>query len=191
MTAHSGVGRISAGLVILLAASLAVGACNTAPAEGPPPRTAADAPADRPAAEGTAPDAPDGSAGATTLAGDVFFPTLAPRSADVPDSLGHGKLIVDGGGCLRLRSGRTPPATPLWPPGFELRAGEGGIRVLDGRGRLRAKVGEEVRLGGGYVNGSIIEDNGISLEGKTSQELLERCPGSYFITQEDGTRILG
>jgi hypothetical protein len=62
-----------------------------------------------------------------------------------------GTLIVDGRGCLRLRSAGEGSATPLWPPGFELSTGNGGMRVLDARGRLRAKVGEKVRLSGGYT----------------------------------------
>lgn len=173
MTAHAAIRRMSVGLGILLVViSLAVGACGTAPAdgptaEGPPPRTASAA--------------PDGSAGTTTPAREVFFPTLIPHSTDLPDALGGGKLIVDGRGCLRLRSVENS-ATPLWPPGFELRAGEGGIRVLDGRGRLRAKVGERVVLGGGYTTRGRLEEGGAPLEAKTERELFERCPGWYFIT---------
>lgn len=64
----------------------------------------------------------------------VIFPVLKPRSADTPDALGIGKLIVDGRGCLRLRSVGEGSATPLWPPGFELSTGNGGMRVLDTRG---------------------------------------------------------
>ena len=48
--------------------------------------------------------------------------------------------------------------------------------VVDGRGRVRAKVGERVVLGGGYTKQSMLED-GDSLEAKTERELYERCPG--------------
>ena len=62
--------------------------------------------------------------------------------------------------------------------------------MLDARGRLRAKVGERVVLGGGYIKRSIIEQGGVPLEAKVVRELFERCPGSYFITQQEGTRVL-
>ena len=119
----------------------------------------------------------------------MFFPTLRPRASGAPDSLGIGTLIVDGRGCLRLRSVGEGSATPLWPPGFELRTGNGGVRVLDARGRLRAKVGERVRLGGGYTKRSILEQIDDPLQGMAARELYERCPGSYFLTQEEGTRM--
>lgn len=178
MTAYARVGRVSAGLGILLAISVAVGACDTAPTED----HAADG------SPRTASAATDGPAGATPSAREVFFPTLKPPYG-APDALGIGTLLVDGRGCLRLRAVGEESATPLWPPGFQLGTEKGGIRVLDTRGRLRAKVGEKLVLGGGYIKRSILEQGGVTLEGKTVRELLERCPGSYFLTQEEGTRM--
>jgi hypothetical protein len=63
------------------------------------------------------------------------------------------------------------------------------MRVLEARGRLRAKVGERVRLGGGYTKRSILEQGPVPLEAKTARELFERCPGRYFLTQDEGMRM--
>ena len=39
----------------------------------------------------------------------------------------------------------------MWPHGYSLRSEGGDILVLDGRGEVAAKVGEEVRMGGGQI----------------------------------------
>jgi hypothetical protein len=64
------------------------------------------------------------------------------------------------------------------------------MRVLDARGRLRAKVGGRVRLSGGYTKRSILEQGPVPLEAETAGELFEHCPGRYFLTQDEGMRRL-
>ena len=78
----------------------------------------------------------------------LFFPQLRPASA-FPQALGSGRLVVrdrcihmapDGGGGL-----------VVWPHGYSLRREGDEILVLNGRDEVVAKVGEEVRMGGGQI----------------------------------------
>ena len=53
---------------------------------------------------------------------EIFFPKQRPKGIAY-DSLARGRLVVDGEGCLRLRDG-AGTTVPLWPPDYELDAGE-------------------------------------------------------------------
>lgn len=111
---------------------------------------------------------------------DVFFPKH--EAGAVPDALVGGKLISDEQGCIRLE---VPGANPtlIWSPDYEL--GIGGndkVQILDGEGRVAAKVGDEVTLGGGFVGDSLEGIGGVSFW--TKRELRERCPGPYWYAGE-------
>ena len=88
----------------------------------------------------------------------------------------RGKLVIDDRGCLRVRHTGGSPAV-VWPAGFEPEVGSDGMRVLDGEGRVAARVDEAVRMGGGETG---ISENG-AVDDWTERELRERCPGRYWI----------
>ena len=93
-------------------------------------------------------------------------------------TLASGRLVVDDEGCLRLRDG-VGPTVPLWPPSYELDSGDDTVRVLDADGAVVARVGKEASLGGGIDDSMVRRRVG----NRTARELLERCPGSYFLVQ--------
>ena len=129
----------------VVASALAVAGCAPGPSvasgssDAPPTDRADPRPPER-----TVPDPP---ARPPQKQAGLFFPRLGPAS-DFPQALG-GRLVVrdrcihmapdEGGGLV------------VWPHGYSLRSEGGDILVLDGRGEVAAKVGEEVRMGGGQI----------------------------------------
>ena len=86
---------------------------------------------------------------------------------------------MDDESCLRVnnRGGKDPYGfVPIWPPDFRLAAEGDDVRILDEGGRLAAKVGEQVRMGGGEATETL---GGV--DERTARELRERCPGNYWI----------
>lgn len=110
----------------------------------------------------------------------ILFPKRQESRVE-PLALTGGVLFVDGSGCLRLnqslRGGGTSTKTPVWPPGYELAYGEGGeLLILDEAGEVVAKVGDEVRMGGGEYPIEVLPN----VDERTRRELAERCPGPYW-----------
>lgn len=89
-----------------------------------------------------------------------------------------GELVLDDEGCLRVEEhpGHADKV-PVWPAGYGLDTSGGEVRVLDEEGRVAAKVGERVYMGGGEIpKGQIkLGDEGMS------KKLFERCPGTYWV----------
>ena len=113
----------------------------------------------------------------------VAFPRQGPVEGPrvVMQALLIGRLVlVDG--CLRIESVHGEESLlPIWPPEFGLAAEGDGIQVLDGEGRVVARVGEEVYMGGG----------GGSAEGLAEcvrEQLPAACGGPYWIVG-DGVRL--
>ena len=128
-----------------------------------------------------------GSGEPTTVASspraEVFFPQLRPAEA-YPGALGHGKLVLDNKGCIRMKlSEKDPGWVVLWPANFELDVGDDEIRILDGKGRVRAQVGEEVPMGGGEVGDSLEGLGG--LDEQLKREVQKRCPGTYWFASPE------
>ena len=148
-------------VLLVLAACLALCGCGAEPPEGGPP------------ADGT----PVGGSSGTVPSAEIFFPRLKKGAGF--DALLDGRLVVDGAGCLRIGSGES--TVPLWMRGWELETADGGPRVLDDRGRTVGRVGEKVKLGGGEVTDGMVEGGAMVGGRRTARELLERCPGDYFL----------
>jgi hypothetical protein len=80
---------------------------------------------------------------------EVFFPELKKSQLTPLLSL-TGKLIVGREGCIRVNDPTSdqgdPGYIPLRPPQYELDADGDDARILDGRGQIVARVGEEVNM---------------------------------------------
>lgn len=115
----------------------------------------------------------------STAEDEVFFPRH--EEGEVPATLAGGRLALDDEGCIRLVTARNRSrATLIWPPTYAARAEAGEIRILDEGGRVVARVGDEVRIGGGFI-GKMRALEGISgVNEQTKRELIQRCPGEYF-----------
>ena len=125
---------------------------------------------------------------ASSAAG-VFFPKQRPVPIGTPDARGSGELAVDGEGCLRMKADADGAGyVPLWPADFEL---DGGVpmQVLNENGRVVARVGEEVVMGGGSVGRETLQENEV-LDERTKRTLFERCPGPYFLADPEGMHLL-
>ena len=97
---------------------------------------------------------------------ELFFikqkPGLLPLTA-----LGGGKLVADGKGCFRLKTpGEKLGYLLIWPPSFRLDTDGGKARILNGKGRVVARPGDNLRIGGGGISGLSA--------GMTSNEALGR-----------------
>ena len=116
---------------------------------------------------------------------EVFFPRQR-KSGLGPSALGHGKLVVDEEGCIRMKPlPQDPGYVPIWPSDYELDTGGGKIQILNGKGKVVARVGEEVSMGGGQV-----DVQKYVVDARTARELRERCPGGgYWLVTEGFVRM--
>ena len=116
---------------------------------------------------------------------EVFFPKQKPAKFGF-EEVQDGELVRDAEGCLRVRYG-ADNVVPLWPADLEPSVRGDDVRVLDAEGRVVGRVGEKISLGGGGIRGEALTED--ILDQRTKQELVERCPGSYFLVQEGTVRI--
>ncbi len=135
------------------------------------------------AAEGEDPDRGQAKTGiahssvASLSAPGVFFPKQLPREGEYLMAELRGRLILDDAGCLRVRH-RGGSVTPVWLPVLKVDAKGDGVRILDQKGRIAARVGEGVYMGGGEA---LALDDLTSVGERTAQELHDRCPGTYWL----------
>jgi hypothetical protein len=122
---------------------------------------------------------------------EVFFPKWTPEGRPGGLAVNSGELVLDEKGCLRLptREGGHSAIVPVWPPDFELKSSGGEIRVLNGRGRVVARVGERVLMGGNPLDGPIKARYLVGGQA-TARELRERCPGGYWVAAPDRMRVI-
>lgn len=104
----------------------------------------------------------------------IYFPRQGPAVAYM-DALLEGTLALDEAGCLRMEypgmgaDGELGPLV-IWHYDFTLHVEGDAVEVLNGAGEVVARVGEEVRMGGGF-------GSEVALPGMP----LEACPGPYWI----------
>jgi hypothetical protein len=177
-------------LPVLVAAALVAGSCGGGTATREPSGqdlgTAAGS-ATTPAHSTTKEDttvtsAPDTTSSSPTDSSGLFFPTQEPTEGPraVMEALTSGKLVVEKG-CLLLSHEDGSTDLPVWPPGFELSTKGGEIRVLDEAGRVVARVGDQVRMGGGQV--------AVSERLRRRLSMPEECPGPIWWVGE-GVRAI-
>jgi hypothetical protein len=99
------------------------------------------------------------------------------------DSLVAGKLVLhDYQRCPRVTSDSgLINYLLLWPPGYGARVENGEVEIVDGSGRVVARVGEEVRLGGGAIPVDLDSEKYRQLR----YELPGDCLGPYWIVANE------
>jgi hypothetical protein len=110
---------------------------------------------------------------------EVFLARQAPDPDGFATALISGELVLEGRGCLRIARQRGPSPVPVWPSGYEARVEGDEVRVVNGRGRTVARVGEGIRAGGGEAES--LNELG-AVEREEAREIQERCPsGKYWL----------
>ena len=102
----------------------------------------------------------------------VHFPQLRTRSAAFMEALLQGKLAVRAG-CLRV-IGSGGGHLVIWQPDYFVNNNDGVIEILDRNGEVVARVGEEIRIGGGEV--ALTE----KLKQLLREPLPKQCRGPYW-----------
>ena len=113
----------------------------------------------------------------------VIFPRQEPVDAprEVMEAELVGELVLQDG-CLRIKSCPCVDSyTPVWPPEFNISLEDGGIVVVDGKGVIVGRVGEEIYMGGGTGSEN-------ALPGCVKETVAEKCGGPYWIVGE-GVRL--
>jgi hypothetical protein len=110
----------------------------------------------------------------------IHSPQLKTRSADFMTALAIGKLVVKDG-CLRIGEGDSSYLI-LWQPDYFVNNDDGVIEVLDRNGQVVARVGEEIRMGGGEVPLTV------ELERQLREPLPKECPGPYWLMGQLASR---
>jgi hypothetical protein len=87
----------------------------------------------------------------------IYFPQLKTRSASFMEALLIGRLEVENGCLLAYQEGSDQLITIVWQTDYFLNNNEGSIEMLDRDGKVVARVGETIYLGGGEIGG--IEDS--------------------------------
>ena len=118
---------------------------------------------------------------ASSSVSGIAFPRQMPVEGERESmtALARGKLVLVGS-CLRM--GSVDGNLLVWPPDFTLITENDQIQVLNGAGQVVARVGEDVRMGGGQIGH--IEGLGEYVR----QQLSPDCPGPYWIVGE-GVRL--
>ena len=105
----------------------------------------------------------------------IQFPQLRTRSATFMEALLVGELVVKDG-CLRVSAGYSDRGhLIIWQPDYFLNNNEGVVEILDRNGEAVARVGEEIRMGGGEV---ALTEN---LKRQLREPLPEQCEGPYWL----------
>ncbi len=86
----------------------------------------------------------------------------------------NGTLVV-ADRCLRVNSTTGNSYLLIWPPDFAVDTSSEPIQILDGKGTVVARVGDEVFVDGGAVPGLLLVD--VAEQGNVQ----EHCPGPYWL----------
>jgi hypothetical protein len=115
---------------------------------------------------------------------EVVFIRQKPSGGrrEVMQALAVGRLVVDEVGCFRLRDDRAGGRGDLvvWPPGYSMRVEDGEIQIVRGGGQTIARVGDNVRMGGGQIATST-GSHGMYEE---FLNIPEKCTGPLWIVGE-------
>ncbi len=168
------------------------GACAEKPAEASPNELSDAASSPREAGEKTAPAAiPYRQAG-------LYFPHVREPASEYMTALGGGTLFVEDG-CIRMGD---PAGSPrrghadvvVWPYGYSLSRQRGEVFVLNAKGEVAARIGEEVRMGGGQILKDGLaptpeRERRAFEEYREKMGVPERCRGSLWVASP-GVRVV-
>lgn len=112
----------------------------------------------------------------------IFFPQQAPMPGrSVASGALTGRLTaVDG--CLRVyrKEGNTSYLV-VWPPDVTLRVENSDIQILNVAGRVLARVGDDISIGGGAIP-TLADLKAIAQP--IQQFPPDACPGPYWLASE-------
>ena len=118
---------------------------------------------------------------------DMAFPRHdAPLGTDRGGEYFAGQLVVSKG-CLRAEAPSNDANDPrsswllIWPGAFTLEAESGSVRIVDGLGRIAARVGDHVRLSRAAVTYQQAMDQGLV------DDLPENCAEPYLLVGDEVT----
>ncbi len=116
----------------------------------------------------------------------LFFPQLPQPTRMGMAGLGLGELFVKDR-CIYMGTRRHHADVVVWPYGYSLERKGAEIRVLDEQGRVVARVGEQVELGGGEITqaeaGPTPEAARQQFEEKRGElGVPDRCRGPLFVS---------
>jgi hypothetical protein len=107
----------------------------------------------------------------------VFMPQLKVRSAGFMDALLQGELIVEDG-CLRVsHADASNSALVIWQPDYFLNDNNGRIEIWNREGQVIARVGEEIKLGGGSASLA-------TFSSQLREPVPGQCKGPYWLMGE-------
>jgi hypothetical protein len=130
-------------------------------------------------------DLPDTNQGvvleATTSDGRTIYLPNQPPTAESMAALMEGTLL-ETNGCLRVTSeGHDEGFLILWPFGTDIRAGDGKIELINSEGKVVARVGDLLRIGGGAMESATSMANSDDL---IPGMPIDGCPGPYWVAGE-------
>jgi hypothetical protein len=106
-----------------------------------------------------------------------FFPAQRDPEAVQMQARMEGRLILDEG-YLRLKPILHESYMVIWPYGYTVRLENSIVQVLDADGRVVARAGDWIVLGGGEI------DSAEGIEASIGQSLPSDCTGPYWIAGE-------
>jgi hypothetical protein len=113
---------------------------------------------------------------------NVFFPQPAPTLG--PGGSGQALIIgtlVNDNGCLRVQSQGDDGSLVVWSRDVTLHASHDVIEVHTLDGKVVARVGEQVRFGGGGISAA---EGGSLPEDLLLEPWAQACPGPYWFVGE-------
>jgi hypothetical protein len=100
---------------------------------------------------------------------EPYFPVQTEKPETYLLALLPGKLVMDKDGYLRIGN-----ALVLWPYGYSFSIEGKDIWILDDKGAKVARVGDEVKIGGGFI-----PDNVVPM--KIGHSLPAGCEGPFWL----------
>ena len=104
-----------------------------------------------------------------------YFPVQKDVPQELMLALLPGTLVMDKDGYLRVNVTEDLQALVIWPHGYSLKIEGKEIQIINDKGQIVAKVGDTVKLGGGFVGVSDAEE-------RIGHALPKNATGPYFIS---------
>ncbi len=99
---------------------------------------------------------------------NVYFPVQKEPQTEILTAVLSGKLVYNDG-YLRVLD-----LIVIWPYGYSLSTGENEILVINDKGELLARVGDKLKLEGGELPSSVIEE-------RIGQKLPTGAQGPFWL----------